>query len=124
MQNPAFIAYHGTDVATAQVLLAGARLDIDAMRRGKIDGAGAFYLATAFDDAVFFALRRVTGAVLRISMSSTAVAELQRLGMVRRPIPRSGRSPKFGGDELFIPPGAFQGFDDLRTSGEIELEPT
>jgi hypothetical protein len=80
-------------------------------------------LATALDDAIFFALRRQPGVVLQIDFSAEAVRQLRWHGLMQQPIPQGPRSPYFLGDELIVPPAVFELFDRLRRSGEIVVSP-
>src|SRR4051794_23225 len=104
------LLYHGTDLDSANRLLAGEPLDPTKAASFKIDGPPGFFLAVELSDAEFFALRqlRAPAAVLEVNVSATAIAQLLAGGAVRRPIPRGQRSPRFSGDELFIPPDLFR----------------
>lgn len=115
--------YHGIDVDTALDLLSSAPLDGSKAATRKIDGPPGFFLSKHMADAEFFALRRGRGTVLKIELSAAAMNELSIAGAVRRPIPRSSKSPKFHGDELFVPFSAFDLFNRLRSLDEIRFEP-
>ena len=51
-----------------------------------------------------------------------AVEQLQRAGMLRRQIP-PGKTLRFIGDEIVIPPEAVAVFNGLREAGEIFVTP-
>jgi hypothetical protein len=74
------------------------------------------------DDAMFFALRRAPGGVLAFHLSLHAVEQLQAAGMIRRQIP-PGKTIRFMGDEMVIPPTAFAVFNRAREAGEIFVIP-
>ena len=117
------IFHHGTDLESAKALLSARPLDAARGAALKIDGPPGFFLATDLADAEFFALRQLRGpgAVLLFDISATALSSLSARGAVRRPVPRGPRSPRFGGDELHVPPDAFELFNDLCRSGEIVI---
>jgi hypothetical protein len=71
---------------------------------------------------MFFALRRAPGGVLAFRFSLHAVEQLQAAGMIRRQIP-PGKTIRFMGDEMMIPPAAFEVFNGLRAAGEISVTP-
>ena len=83
----------------------------------KIDGPPGFFLAMELDDAIFFGGQR-DGTIIEIDFSEHALALLEAAGMVRQPIPRSPKSPRFVGEEMVIGPGLFALFNQLRESGE------
>ncbi|MBI3971021.1 MAG: hypothetical protein HY332_07000 [Chloroflexi bacterium] len=119
--GPAILLYHSTDVASALKLLNGAPLDAGEAQTAHIDGALGFYLATLVSDAEYFALRR-QGTILEYMLSSDAVAALLTAGVIRRPIP-AGKTIRFAGDELFVPPEAFSAFNRLVQEGKIRVRP-
>ena len=80
-------------------------------------------MATALDDAIFFALRRAPGVVLQIDFTAVALLELHAHGLRRQPIPQGPRSPYFLGEELLAPPSLFERFNRLRRAGEIVISP-
>jgi hypothetical protein len=114
--------YHGTDVASAIRFLNGAGLDTVEAANRKIDGPPGFFLATAHDDAEFFGARRC-GTIIEIDFSERALALLETAGMVRQPIPRGPKSPRFVGEEMVFGPDQFDLFNRLRESGEITFSP-
>lgn len=116
-------AYHGTDLASAADLLAGEPLDPVKAATLKTDGPPGFFLATDAADAEFFAVRqgRGPGGILQYDLTATALRMLELAGMVRRPIPRGFRSPYFRGDELHVPPVAFDTFNRFRQAGEVRV---
>jgi hypothetical protein len=117
--------YHGTDLDSARRLLAGAPLDPSRATALKIDGPDGFFLATELPDAEFFALRQFRGpaAIIAYEVTSEALERLRDAGAIDRPIPRGPRSPRFLGDELFIPPEAFPAYNQLVATGEIRAVP-
>lgn len=115
-------AFHGTDIESARTLLRGEPLNVEKAAAHKIDGPPGFFLATEVDDAMFFALRRAPGGVLACHLSLYAVEQLQAAGMLRRPIP-PGKTIRFIGDEMVMPPEAFSVFNGLREAGEIFVTP-
>jgi len=114
--------FHGTDIASARNLLQGNPLSVEEAAVRKIDGPPGFFLATEVDDAVFFALRRAPGGVVEFHLSLQAVETLQDAGATRRRIP-PGKTIRFLGDEVVIPPEAFGVFNTLRETGEISVAP-
>lgn len=117
--------YHGTDLSSAEHLLAGGELDAPVAVALKIDGPPGFFLATTRCDAEFFALRRAMGGAVIVAydVSDEALRQLLAGGAVLRPIPVSQCSPNFAGDELFVPPSAFALFDELVRGRAITLSP-
>jgi hypothetical protein len=115
-------AFHGTDIESACTLLRGEPLDVEKAAAHKIDGPPGFFLATEVDDTMFFALRRAPGGVLAFRFSLHAVEQLQAAGMIRHQIP-PGKTIRFMGDEMVIPPAAFEVFNGLRAVGEIFVTP-
>ncbi|CAN5614894.1 hypothetical protein BH09MYX1_BH09MYX1_33760 [soil metagenome] len=113
--------FHGTDVSSARGFLAGAELDSGAAAAAKIDGAPGFFLATAAEDAAYFAARRGSGTVLQYSFSPTAV---QRLGGLRAtPLGPLGKIGQFAGGEAVVGTESFGVFNSLRQSGHITVTP-
>lgn len=117
------VLYHGTDADSALRLVNGEPLDAAKAAALKIDGPRGFFLATEYDDAEYFALRRVRGAVLRFEVSGTAFGQLSGVGLAQGPIP-SGWLFTPVGDELVVFVDAFDLFNDLRSVGEIVVTPT
>jgi len=117
------VFYHGTDVDSALRLLNGEPLDATKAASLKIDGPAGFFLATEYDDAEYFALRRARGAVLRFDLSGTSLGQLRGAGLVQGPIPVGWLYSPIG-DELVVPVAAFDLFNDLRSGGEIIVTPT
>jgi hypothetical protein len=117
--------YHGTDLPSAERLLAGSALDATAAAPLKIDGLPGFFLATELSDAEFFALRRSRriAVVLAFDLSDLAAERLVDAGAAWRPTPVSQQSPSFAGDELFVPPATFALFNQLAKAGEITVSP-
>jgi hypothetical protein len=116
-------AFHGTGIADARALLAGAPLDAAKAAARKVDGAAGFFLATHKDSAVYFALRRAPGGVLEYNLTSEAVARLTSEGAVLEKIPAGGMRGGFPGHQFFIPSSAFGSFNELLTSGHITITP-
>ena len=100
----------------------GMALDATVAAASKIDGPAGFFLAVDAGEAAFIAVRRMPGTVVKIVLSPEAVRQLQAAGMARQPIP-SGLASRFIGDELIVPPHAFDTFNQLRDSGDIQLLP-
>ena len=115
-------AFHGTNIESACKLLRGEPLNVEKAAAQKIDGPPGFFLATEIDDAMFFALRRAPGGVLAFRLALHAVEQLQAAGMIRRQIP-PGKTIRFMGDEMVIPPAAFEVFNRAREAGEISVTP-
>jgi hypothetical protein len=113
--------YHGTDVDSGLAFLNGMDLDAAEAARRKVDGPPGFFLAQRIDEAAFFALRR-QGTILAVDLSPAAETQLAGAGAVRQPI-AGGFLATFQGDELVIPPGAFDAFNRLRSAGEIQFLP-
>jgi hypothetical protein len=115
------VLFHGTDFASARGFLAGGELDSAAAAAGKLDGAPGFFLATAPEDAGYFAARRGSGTVLQYSFSPTAV---QRLGGLQvTPLGPLGKFGFFKGGEAVIGTDSFKVFNSLRQSGHITVAP-
>lgn len=115
--------YHGTDISSARNFLKGTRLDAAKAAAGKIDGAPGFFLATEYDTAMYFALRRAPGGVVKYRVSHSAAASLSRHGAVLRDIPAGGMRGGFPGKEFFVPTSAFSHFNELRETGQIIVLP-
>jgi hypothetical protein len=114
--------FHDTDIVSARNLLQGSPLSVEEAAARKIDGPPGFFLATEVDDAVFFALRRAPGGVVAFRLTWRAVETLQAAGALRRRIP-PGKTVRFLGDEVVVPPEAFGVFNMLRETGEIAVAP-
>lgn len=122
LEAPGEILFHGTDVNSAVGFLNGAQLDRAVAQSEKIDGPVGFFLATDASDASFFAARR-NGAVISFNLTESATEQLTAAGADLRAIP--GRPPPhFSGDEFFIPPEAFDLFNELLDSGAIRVTAT
>jgi hypothetical protein len=118
--------FHGTDLDSARRMLSGEELNAATAGALKTDGPPGFFLAVESVDAEFFALRQLRGpaAVLAIDISPAALGALMQLpGVIRRPIPRGPRSPRFAGDEIVVPPEAFDRYNEFRRSREIVVLP-
>jgi hypothetical protein len=87
------------------------------------DGPGGFFVATDDSDAIFFAVRKGSGGVIKVTITDDAMAQLRDAGAVMRPIPRGDKSPRFAGKEFHIPTSAFDLFNQLRGSGGIRVSP-
>jgi hypothetical protein len=116
--------YHGTDLVSATALLGGEPLDVARAAALKIDGPPGFFLAAEASDAEFFAVRRPRkpGVLLAYEVSDAALVRLRSAGAVLRPIPIGPDSPRFAGQELHVPVGAFDVFNILMRGGEIRVE--
>ena len=117
------VLYHGTDVDSALRFMNGEPLDAAKAAAAKIDGPPGFFLATEYDDAEYFALRRVRGAVLRYEMSGIALGQLRMAGAAQGPIPPGWLFTPVG-DQLVVLVKAFDVFNDLRSAGEIVVTAT
>jgi RHS repeat-associated protein len=120
--------YHGTDIGSALDFLNGAGLDAgEAAARAK-GGSLGFYMAREYEAAEAFGLRaghalNTKGTVLKYEISQEGVAQLQAGGASIRPIPFGGGLGNPKGNEFFIPPGAFDLFNQLREAGQIRVTP-
>jgi hypothetical protein len=85
----------------------------------KIDGPLGFFLTDEIGAAECYALRRGAGGVLEYTLSRGAVEQLEAAGATFGPTPPGGMF--FLGNELAVPPGAFELFDELRAAGEITV---
>jgi hypothetical protein len=115
--------YHGTSLSAALSLLAGVELRLETALEQKIDGPPGFYLTDHSDIAVFFALRRAPGAVLRYSISAAATSALLSDGASINSIPQGRFPTEFPGRQLFVPPSGFPLFNRLRRAGKILVAP-
>jgi hypothetical protein len=118
--------YHGTSVEDALGFLNNQRaLDAAMAAARKIDGGPGFHLATDYDAAEFYALRRAPGAVVEYHLSAEAMRQLRAAGLIEQSIPAGPRSPPIAtkGKELIVPPEAFDLFNRLRSTGEIRARP-
>jgi hypothetical protein len=107
---------------SAQGLLRNPALDAGKAAAGHIDGPSGFYLATEAGDAEYFALRRSPGAILRYNISEGGVQALQNAGASLRDIPGLP-PPYFEGQEFYVPLNAFDIFNSLLESGDIQVDP-
>ncbi|MBV1909340.1 MAG: VCBS repeat-containing protein [Kangiellaceae bacterium] len=114
-----FILYHGTDKPTGLRLLAGEPLNFSlAMENRKTNGETGFYLATNFDDALYFAERTGNGYVLQYTLTESAMKSLLLSGSTIKSIP-PGQFYFPKGLEFFTPPSAFPTFNSQRAKGDI-----
>jgi hypothetical protein len=114
--------FHGTDLTSARLLLGGSDLDGVTAAANKVDGPPGFFLATEFDAAEFFALRRSPAAVLKYELTDDALSQLQAAGAVQQLIPFGGKA-LLPGEELVVPVQAFPLFNQLRAAGEVRISP-
>jgi hypothetical protein len=115
--------YHGTDPDAAIRLLNGEPLSAERAAANSLrEQEPGFYLATNEGDAWHFGARR-NGTVIQYDMSARAVADLEAAGTIRRPIGGGPGAPTFAGDEVIVPPSAFERFNRLRDEGEIDVRP-
>jgi hypothetical protein len=114
--------YHGSDVNSLVDILNNG-LDASKAAASHTDGPGGFFMATKEGDAEFFAVRNGRGAVIKVTMSDSAISQLQDAGAVIREIPMGPKSPIFEGQEFHVPTSAFDLFNQLRSSGEISVSP-
>ncbi|KOO60056.1 hypothetical protein WH43_00045 [Rheinheimera sp. KL1] len=115
------VLYHGTDVQSALRLLNGEPLSAQVASGNKIDGLPGFYLATDYDDAVFFAARRGEGAVIQFIISNKALGGLNANGAYFQKIPVGGF--RADGYEYLVAPQAFGAFNTFRNGKEIVVTP-
>ncbi len=115
------VLYHGTDVQSALRLLNGEPLSAQVASGNKIDGLPGFYLATDYDDAVFFAARRGEGAVIQFIISNKALGGLNANGAYFQKIPVGGF--RADGYEYLVPPQAFGAFNTFRNGKAIVVTP-
>ncbi|WP_167542949.1 SpvB/TcaC N-terminal domain-containing protein [Pseudoalteromonas prydzensis] len=115
------VLYHGTDVQSALRILNGEPLNAVIASGNKIDGLPGFYLATDYNDAEFFALRRGEGAVIKFMISNKALGGLNANGASFNKIPIGGF--KADGYEFLVPPEAFGTFNSYRKAQEIVATP-
>lgn len=114
--------YHGADVDSLVDILNNG-LDASKAAAKHTDGPGGFFVATHASDAEFFAVRNGRGAVVKVTITDDAMAQLRDAGAVTRSIPTSPKSPKFAGEEFHIPASAFDLFNQLRASGGVDVSP-
>ncbi|MFF7159271.1 RHS repeat-associated core domain-containing protein [Streptomyces sp. NPDC008139] len=117
------VFYHGTDGASARDIWENG-LKASAAASKHMDGVGGFFLATERDDAVYYALRRQPGALIKATISSDAMATLRNAGAELRDIPYGGPGTvSHVGQEFHIPESAFDVYNSLRDSGGIQYGP-
>jgi RHS repeat-associated protein len=120
------VFFHGTDIQSASHFLNGGELDAGAAAAAKaklnLGGGDGFYLATDYAAGEFFAWSRQPGAVLRYDVDAEALAQLKAAGATHGPIPFGGGGMP-PGDQLFVPPGGFGLFNQLRAAGKIRVGP-
>lgn len=80
-------------------------------------------MVTKPGDAEFFAVRNGCGAVINVTLSDSAISQLQDAGAVIGEIPAGPKSPIFEGQQFHVPTSAFDLFNQLRASGEIRVSP-
>jgi RHS repeat-associated protein len=117
------ILYHGTDLASAESMLAGEGLNAVSAAALKLeaDSPLGFFLATHAEDAAYFAARRGAGTILEFRFSPSAVEALG--GLPTRPLGALGKFGRFLGREAVIPAKSFDKFNAIRVSGGITVRP-
>jgi RHS repeat-associated protein len=117
------ILYHGTDLASAESILAGEGLSASraAALKLEVNSPPGFFLATHAEDAAYFATRRGTGAILEFRFSPSAVEALG--GLPTSPLGALGKFGRFLGGETVIPAKSFEIFNAIRVSGGITVRP-
>ncbi|MFD3452862.1 ricin-type beta-trefoil lectin domain protein [Streptomyces sp. NPDC058691] len=119
----ASVLYHGTDAASAKNIWENG-LDVESATSKHMDGVGGFFLATERDDAVYYALRRQPGALIKATISPEAMAALRSAGAELRNIPYGGPGTvAHVGQEFHVPKAAFGIYNELRNSGGILYGP-
>jgi hypothetical protein len=122
-RDPGGVWYHGTGLASALSLLNGAELRLEIALEQKIDGPPGCYLADDPDAAVFVAVRRAPGAVLRYTLSAAATSTLLARGATIAPIPRGAFPTAFPGRQFVVLPALFAQFNRLRRIGAVLVTP-
>jgi hypothetical protein len=114
--------YHGSGTDSVLDILNNG-LDANKAAANHTDGPGGFFMATREGDAEFFAARIGSGAVIKIEISDSAMAQLIDAGAVSGPIPGGPNSPTFEGYEFHVPTSGFDLFNQLESAGEIVVRP-
>ncbi|MGW9071866.1 hypothetical protein ACWGQT_20790 [Streptomyces yangpuensis] len=117
------VFYHGSDQGSLKEIWE-AGLKAGSAGAKHMDGAGGFFLATEYDDAEYYALRRggqgLGVGVIKTTITKDAMAALREAGAQLRDIPFGGQgSVHHIGQEFHIPVSAFDLYNDLRKSGGI-----
>ncbi|MDP5209743.1 RHS repeat-associated core domain-containing protein [Microbulbifer sp. 2205BS26-8] len=121
--------YHGTNYKSAIALLSGAPLEVGKALEFQHESRAdlGFYLATSPFTAEHFAsvqggLKGDGGVVLSYMLTNQALSGLSASGAYFRNI--QGNNSYTPGYEYYIPPNAFETFNALRASNQIQVFPT
>lgn len=126
--NGGIVLYHGTNVKSGVALLNGAPLEIakaiELQHESRADLG--FYLATSPFTAEHFAavqagLKGDDGTILSYMLTNRALSGLSASGAYFRSI--QGNNSYTPGYEYYIPPSAFETFNALRASNQIQVFP-
>lgn len=124
--GPQTVFYHGTDPASALLLVNGAPLSLRAALANRANSASVpgFYLATDPDVAMYFASLHNKGVtLLRYAMTTIALDSLLARGATLGPVPRGAAIGSFPGSQLLVAPPLFGQFDALVREGSIGVQP-
>jgi len=124
--DPRAVFYHGTDPASALLLVNGTPLSLDAALTNRANSASArgFYLATDPEVAMYFAsLHNKAVTMLRYAMTTAALSSLLAGGAALGPVPRGAAIGSFPGSQLLVVPAQFSQFNDLLRDGSICVQP-
>ena len=124
--GPRTIFYHGTDPASALLLVNGAPLSLQAALANRANSASApgFYLATDPDVGMYFASLHNKGVtLLRYAMTTVALESLLAGGATLGPVPRGAAIGAFPGRQLLIAAPQFGLFNALLRDGSIDVQP-
>jgi hypothetical protein len=125
-RDPQAIFYHGTDPASALLLVNGDALSLEAALTMRANSASApgFYLATDPDVAMYFASSHNKGVTtLRYAMTTAALTSLLAGRAVRGPVPRGAAIGSFPGSQLLVVPAQFGRVNALLRDGSIAVHP-
>jgi hypothetical protein len=124
--DPRAVFYHGTDPASALLLVNGTPLSLEAALTNQANSASApgFYLATDPDVAMYFASLHNKGVtMLRYAMTTAALSSLLASGAVLGSVPRGAAIGSFPGSQLAVVPAQFGRFNALLRDGSICVRP-
>jgi len=124
--DPKALFYHGTDPASALLLVNGTPLSVESALTHRANSASApgFYLATDPDVAMYFAsLHNDRVTMLRYAMTNAVLTSLLSGGATLGPVPRGAAIGLFAGSQLYIPPELFGRFNALVGDGSVSIQP-
>jgi hypothetical protein len=119
-----FALYHGTDIATANILLNRAPIEVGNAKCWAVS-CGGFYLADNVLDADHFAVSTQggfrDGGVVQYNFTKSAYMTIRGLATIK-PLERA---PRFepAGNEIILSPSSFPIFNTLMLNGEINPSP-